>query len=1325
MKKLILPLLLFYSFFALSQKIEDGLQLGNIPIENYSPKQYSAHHQNWHITQDQTGFIYAANGEGILEFDGASWRLISFPGLRAVRTVIVDRNNVKWVGGDRELGYLTPDSVGILKYKSLKDKIPESHPLTANIWQIFLEGDRVVFVSDNSLYSYKNGSISVIPHPGNGSIYREYQVRGKVYVSIIGEGMFFLKGDGLELIPGGEFFKNIRATVALPFGQDSVLFVSKGAGMYLYNGLAISKMPNEIEAYLDENLLYAGQRLTSSAYAFATLRGGIIIMDDKGKHIRNITENDGIANNQVHAMAVDREGALWLAHQTGISKVALQLPYTYYDSRNGFEGTVSCILKHKGRLYVGTYSGLYVFDERIGSNEPTFQKIDGITSGCFSLLSKEGELFAASANGVFKILEGGVLQVSNLLGCRALGLSKLYSDRIFIGHLHGLSSIKYAGGEWLAENDLGQIKDDIFSITPTESGGLWLGTSLSPILKVEFQDSENSNSDLEIVNLFVERYTEGIPEGSTNVWRIDEELFVTTDGEGGPLYKLDPSSKKFLPEKEFGNKFGLDSLYIYPRAYQNNGQYILLESKPVQGRVFRFTASKNGNGAYDVQRFYDEAIRSTTETHLFWEDENHIWSGGESMYKYDFNSKYKFKDHFHTYVRKVTVGNDSIIYGGDPSIQPNTVLNYSNFGIRFEFASLTSQPEANTYKYNLLGFDGQWSEWSHEKRKDYTNLPEGDYSFLVRSRNIYGDIGQVGAFNFIVLPPWYRTWWAYLLYLILFVGFLWIILQLRSRQLKVRNEALEKLIEVRTAEVQHQANQLKIQAEKLLDLDRAKSRFFANISHEFRTPLTLIKGPIEQLEQNFEQKLSLETVRMIRRNANRLLNMVNQLLDLSKIDEGSLKLSPTEGDVFKCLRAAVSSFNSHAAQRSIDYRVRIPTNMLWASFDRDKLENIVYNLLGNAFKFSENGSEISFVADYFGNHLQIQVSDTGLGIPPERLPFIFDRFYQVDNSATKEKEGSGIGLSLSKDLIDLMEGAISVSSEEKKGTFFTVLIPLQEIKTRSNKVDLTEAPKAIYQNIPNIYDLTPSDHRNLPKILLIEDNSDMRQFIKGQLIGTYKVIEAVNGEAGLQYALKDPPDLIVTDLMMPRMDGIELCRKLKTDLHTSHIPVIMLTEKAGRENKIEGLETGADDYLTKPFDGKELLVRVKNLIEQRKYLRELFSNKDTGIDPKKVTVTSVDQKFLEEVLVLLENKFSEPDFGVPEMQVALAMSKTQLHRKIKALTNESPGELLRNFRLKRAAQLLRQKVDSVSQIAYMVGFNNLSYFAKCFKGLYGVPPSVY
>jgi len=512
--------------------------------------------------------------------------------------------------------------------------------------------------------------------------------------------------------------------------------------------------------------------------------------------------------------------------------------------------------------------------------------------------------------------------------------------------------------------------------------------------------------------------------------------------------------------------------------------------------------------------------------------------------------------------------------------------------------------------------------------------------------------------------------------------------------------------------------------EQLETLDKAKSRFFANISHEFRTPLTLIKGPIEQLEQNPDKALGIDNIKMIRRNANRVLNMVNQLLDLSKIDEGSLKLAPTEGDIYKCLRAATSSFNSHAAQRNIDYRVQIPQTVLWASFDRNKVENIVYNLLSNAFKFTDENSKISFSVLYNGSRLQIQVSDSGKGIPQEKLPFIFDRFYQVDSSTTKEKEGSGIGLSLSKNLIELMGGTINVSSKLNRGTFFTVLLPLEEIRTgRQRARDFV--PQIEKSAFKKPFTILKTDKRDVPSILLVEDNKDMRHFIMEQLIKFYKIKEAIDGKSGLKAAIADPPDLVITDLMMPKMDGIELCKELKTDVNTSHIPVIMLTAKAGMDNKIEGLETGADDYLTKPFDVNELLVRIKNLIEQRQKLRELYSNKEVQIDPKKVTLTSIDQKFLEQVLELLESKFSDSDFGVPQMQEALGMSKTQLHRKLKALTNEAPGELLRNFRLKRAAQLLSQKADTVTQIAYLVGFNNLSYFAKCFKELYGTAPSAY
>lgn len=550
-------------------------------------------------------------------------------------------------------------------------------------------------------------------------------------------------------------------------------------------------------------------------------------------------------------------------------------------------------------------------------------------------------------------------------------------------------------------------------------------------------------------------------------------------------------------------------------------------------------------------------------------------------------------------------------------------------------------------------------------------------------------------------------------------------LQLKKRESERNGIIVLTLLALLLGALFYNQFRIKKRANKeLRELDELKSNFFANISHEFRTPLSLIKGPIEQLEQNPEEGLDRADVKMIRRNTNKVLGLVNQLLELSKIDHGKLQLKPTEGDVYKCLRAATSSFNSHAAQRQMDYRVDIPNTQLWASFDRDKLEKVVYNLLSNAFKFTEDGAVVHFLASYGNNELNLQVSDSGKGISEERLPFIFDRFYQVDSSSTRERGGSGIGLSLSKDLVELMDGTITVSSEEGKGSFFTVQVPISKIETRQ------ESEKKASLNTLNKSKSTPfefetMDDRELPQILLVEDNTDMRQFIKGVLLDSYRVVEAYNGKQGLEKAKQVWPDLLITDLMMPKIDGIELCNELKNDIETSHIPIIMLTAKAGIENKLEGLESGADDYLTKPFNAKELKTRVKNLIAQRERLKTHFSDGKETLAPMRLASSSLDQRFLEKLLTVLEKEHSNAQFGVVQMQEAVAMSKTQLHRKTKALTNESPGELLRNFRLKRAAQLLSGKSDSVTQIAYQVGFNNLSYFAKCFKALYGVSPSSY
>ncbi|MEM7380696.1 MAG: response regulator, partial [Bacteroidota bacterium] len=509
---------------------------------------------------------------------------------------------------------------------------------------------------------------------------------------------------------------------------------------------------------------------------------------------------------------------------------------------------------------------------------------------------------------------------------------------------------------------------------------------------------------------------------------------------------------------------------------------------------------------------------------------------------------------------------------------------------------------------------------------------------------------------------------------------------------------------------------------KLQELDRAKSRFFANISHEFRTPLTLIKGPIEHLAGHPSQNLSREKLGMIQRNTERLLELVDQLLDLSKLDAGSLKLEKTEADIFGFLRAVASSFDSHATERHISYITQIPANALFASFDKDKLEKVIYNLLSNAFKFSSSGSEVLLNISHAGEQLNVVVKDSGKGIKPEQLPYIFDRFYRAEDDMASQ--GTGIGLGLTRELTTLMGGSIDVQSEFGTGSVFSLELPIIPL---AGKTDVAEAKssKAKQNTDLPLPELQEMDDEVKPTILLTEDHKDMRRYVSEVLSGSFRVLEAKNGTQGLKKALTNPPDLIITDLMMPEMDGMQFCKLIKSNIISSHIPVIMLTAKSGTEHKIHGLETGADDYLTKPFEPEELLARVKNLILQRKRLRESYSKLKTQIHPKGIAVNSIDENFLERVHRLLEDNYMDPDFGVPQFHKAMAMSRAQFHRKIRALCNETPGALLRNFRLKRAAQLLSQDADHISRIAYGVGFNSLSYFTKCFKDFYGVAPSSY
>jgi DNA-binding response OmpR family regulator len=469
-----------------------------------------------------------------------------------------------------------------------------------------------------------------------------------------------------------------------------------------------------------------------------------------------------------------------------------------------------------------------------------------------------------------------------------------------------------------------------------------------------------------------------------------------------------------------------------------------------------------------------------------------------------------------------------------------------------------------------------------------------------------------------------------------------------------------------------------------------------------------------------------------------------------------MELKAEQYNIISFLKSLFFSFESLAESKNIKLKFESDSSNIPLKFDPDKMEKIICNLISNAFKFTPENGEIKvsitirhaeFISasstkgeipnqvrdDNTKGFVEIRIKDTGIGIPSDSLPHIFNRFYQVDGSSTREQEGTGIGLALTKELVELHKGQIAVSSKLDEGTEFIIQFPFKELSSEKEKPFKLKTTNAIYENITNVVEaseteLISSNHN--PKssdqeiVLIVEDNSDVRNYIREQLEIDYKILEAANGEEGASIAQIEIPDLIISDVMMPKMDGYQFCKEIRNDEKTSHIPIIMLTAKASLDDKIEGLETGVDDYLTKPFSAKELKVRVKNLIYQRQQLRKRFS-KASIIKPSEVTATSIDQEFLGKTIKIIDSNFEDVQFSVDKLAEQMNMSVSQLNRKLNALIDQPPGHLIRSFRLLRAADLLKQNAGTVAEVCYKVGFNDQAYFSRAFKKQFGVSPSDY
>jgi signal transduction histidine kinase/DNA-binding response OmpR family regulator/ligand-binding sensor domain-containing protein len=673
------------------------------------------------------------------------------------------------------------------------------------------------------------------------------------------------------------------------------------------------------------------------------------------------------------------------------------------------------------------------------------------------------------------------------------------------------------------------------------------------------------------------------------------------------------------------------------------------------------------------------------------------------------------------------VNNEEVKIGGPDGIltqgiEYTTALNLSHtqnlLTLEFGVMDFTNSAK-NRYRYRLVGIDNEWVAAGTNRFANYAQLPDGTYTFQVEGSTDGENWSKTRELQIRVRPPFYRTWWAYLLY-IAGIGFLgWQLYRFQKQRL-----LLQQQIEFEQKE-----------ATRLTELDALKTQFFANISHEFRTPLTLIMGPIEEAVQDYAADVRFP---MIQRNANRLLSLINQLLDLSKLEAGQLKPEMDRGDIALFFRALAASFTALAESRQIQFSYTQNEAEFLAEFDRDKLEKIVTNLLTNAFKFTPAGHrvrmDVALAPPGGANTLRVTIEDTGIGISAENLPHIFERFYQVAGQTNRPYEGTGIGLALVNELVNILKGSIAVVSTEGVGTTFTVTLPLVPAlpaayaSTPQSRPALADSARFLLPQAEPPAGESPFTRTADENILLIiDDNADMRTYVRRIFENDYRIIEASDGQQGLDMAIAQLPDVVICDLMMPRLDGFGFCRLLKSEVATSHIPVVMLTARASVERRIEGFELGADDYLTKPFNRAEIQARVRNLILQRQRLYQFFTARqlvpDAGLTvPAPLTA---EQRFLDRLTDLIRQHVDDADFTVEGLAEGMNMSRVQLHRKLKTLTNSSATNYIREIRLARAAELLAGGGHSVTQVAYMVGIENLSYFAKVFQERYGVLPSQY
>ncbi|OQP53679.1 hybrid sensor histidine kinase/response regulator [Niastella populi] len=1101
---------------------------------------------------------------------------------------------------------------------------------------------------------------------------------------------------------------------------------------------------------LNTNLVTGIQQDNNGRIWISTDHGGINLVNKRTGVVSYLENNPedikSISQNSINAIYRDNTGIIWLGtYKKGINyyhENIIKFPvyrHSLSDAKSlPFDDVNRFVEDDKGNLWIGTNGGGLIYYDRANGSYRTFKhnpasdnsiSNDVIVSLC---IDHNKKLWIGSFYGGLDCYDGNRFihykhDPGNATSISDNSIWEIYEDaqqQLWVGTLSGgLNRFDAAiNGFFTYRNGAGSINSNYISaLAEDQDGNLWIGTEtgINVLNRKTGRFTYYTHNSKDPHSLGNNSITDLLKDSRGNMW------VATRNG----LNFFDRRTNTF---RHFNEADGLVQSNILTLLEDNANTLWLGTTNGISRAWVQYGANDELTIRF---RSYDE--RDGLQGREFNENAALKTSRGELIFggANGFNIISPQSIAHNTTIPEVVLTDlrvfDKSLQAGDTfnnrvllrtaiSEVKEITLKHHEKIFSLEFAALNySNPEKNQYAYKLEGFNNDWltTDGTH-RTVTYTNLDPGKYVFRVKAGNGDGVWNEQGtSLTVTILPPFWRTIPAFIIYALLAAAILIV-----ARRLTIQR-----------AHMRFQLAQQKKEAERIHELDLLKLKFFTNVSHEFRTPLSLIMAPVEKMLKQSGEPEQKKQYQLIYRNARRLLALVNQLLDFRKLEMQELRLYPSLGDIVSFVREIANSFTDMAGAKHIHFNFTTGISALQISFDADKLERILFNLLSNAFKFTPEHGNIQVIVDlqpHSGEsqtqYVSIQVKDNGIGIPAEDQERIFERFFQHDVPGSILNQGSGIGLAISKEFVRLHQGSISVNSEPGKGTCFTVLLPVTApVAQPVIEPALAGSEELMTAELPEEQTGPPGKgSRKRPAVLIVEDNEDIRFYLKDNLRRNYTVYEAVNGAEGWEKTKQLQPDLVVSDVMMPVMDGMELCKHIKNEKQTSHIPVILLTARSAAEPKLEAFQVGANDYVTKPFSFEMLQSRIKNLLAQQEAMRKLFQ-KQLEVNPSEISITSVDEQFIRQSIETVEQQISNADFSVEDLSRALHMSRVALYKKLLALTGKSPLDFIKTIRLKRAAQLLEKSQFTISEIAWEVGFNNPKYFARTFKKEFGVLPSEY